>query len=159
MPYQKPGGFHQLKGSPCSNLLLNRAVRRKQDFCSSESWQQGEPSTLWIIYEKSFQVQVVADSELDSEEMQTIVGSLQWAVKPRDGADKDARRVRAKSVFASAAPSKLSRLCALLAWQVQNEFLSKSAIKNSSVVLWRRKTTLSTSTSFSFTNKAMITVN
>ena len=64
---------------------------------------------------KILQVQVVTDSELNSEEVQTIVGSLQRAVKPGDGADKDAQGVGAESIVASAAPSKLSGLCASLA--------------------------------------------
>ena len=71
------------------------------------------------------QVQVVTDSEFNSEEVQTIVGSLQRAVKPRDGADKDAQGVGAESIVASAAPSKLSGLCASLARQVQTEILSQ----------------------------------
>ena len=61
------------------------------------------------------QVQVVTDSEFNSEEVQTIVGSLQRAVKSRDGADKDAQGIGAESVLASVAPSKLSGLCASLA--------------------------------------------
>ena len=61
------------------------------------------------------QAQIVPNAKTDSEEMQTIVGSLQRAVKPRDGADKDAQGVGAESVVASAASSKLSGLCASLA--------------------------------------------
>ena len=47
--------------------------------------------------------------------MQAVVGSVQGALKPGDGADKDARRVGAEPVVASAAPSELSGLCASLA--------------------------------------------
>ena len=87
------------------------------------------------------QVQVVTDAKLDTEEVQTIVGGLQRAVKPRDGADKDAQGVGTESVIASAAPSKLSGLCASLARQVQTEILSQklyiyfTSHVNSSVVL------------------------
>ena len=71
-----------------------------------------------IIYDTYFQVQIVTHPKLNSEEMQTIIGSLQRAVKSRDGADKDAQGIGAESVVASVAPSKLSGLCASLARQV-----------------------------------------
>ena len=109
-----PGGFHQLKGSPCSSLLPTRAVRRKEDFCSSESWRPGDLNTPTIIYDPYFQVQIVTNRKLNSEEMQTIAGSVQRAVKPRDGADQDAQGIGAESVLASVAPSKLSGLRASL---------------------------------------------
>ena len=109
------GGFHQLKGNPCSNLWLTQVVRRKEDFCSSESWQPGDLSPPMRIFDAYFQVQIVTNSKLNSEEMQTIVGSLQRAVKPRDGVDKDAQGIGTESVVASVAPSKLSGLCASFA--------------------------------------------
>ena len=109
------GGFRQEGGSPCSNLLRTQAARRKEAFYWKESWQPGDPSTPTVIYDVCFQEQVVTNAKLNSEEMQTIIGSLQRAVKPRDGANKDAQGVGAESVIASVAPSKLSGLCASLA--------------------------------------------
>ena len=71
-----------------------------------------------------FQAQIVTDIEVNCENMQAVIGSVQGALKPGDGADKDARGVGAESVVASAAPSKLSGLCASFARQVQTEILT-----------------------------------
>ena len=72
-------------------------------------------STPTVIYDACLQVQTVTNAKLNSEKMQTVVGGLQRAVKPRDGVDKDAQGIGTESVLASAAPSKLSGLCASLA--------------------------------------------
>ena len=115
-------------------------MRRKEVFCWRESWRPGDTSIqprdghapyfadqskpirvsahiceYLRIYDVCFQEQVVTNTELNAEEMQTIIGSLQRVVKPRDGANKDAQGVGAESVVASVAPSKLSGLCASLA--------------------------------------------
>ena len=60
-------------------------------------------------------VQIVADPKFNSWKKQALVGVIQGALKPGDGADKDARRVGTEPVVASAAPSELSGLCASLA--------------------------------------------
>ena len=154
------------KGESLLQLVADSRCEKKVRFLleriMAARWSQHSNDNIWY---NILQVQVVTDSEFNSEEVQTIVGSLQRAVKPRDGADKDAQGVGAESVFASAASSKLSRLCASPAWQVQTEIFTQkyqsyfTSPDNSSAALCRRKTTLSTSTSFSFISKVMITVN
>ena len=109
-----PGGFHHLKANPFSTLLPIQAARKKEISCSSESWQPGDPVEP-TVSKNCFQAQIVTDIEINCENMQAVVGSIQGALKPGDGADKDARRVGTEPVVASAAPSELSGLCASLA--------------------------------------------
>ena len=109
-----PGGFHHLKVNPFSTLLPIQAARKKEISCSSESWQPGDPVEP-VSKKKCLQAQIVTDTEVNCENKQAVVGSVQGALKPGDGADKDVRGVGAEPVVASAAPSELSGLCASLA--------------------------------------------
>ena len=109
--------LHLVADSSCEkkgNLLLERIMAARWP-CWANSFQK-----------TCFQAQIVTDTEINCENMQAVVGSVQGALKPGDGADKDVRGVGAESVVASAAPSELSGLCASLAWQVQTYILNQN---------------------------------
>ena len=70
------------------------------------------------------QAQIVANTRLNSEDVEAGVGLVQGAFKPGAGADEDVRGVEAESVVASAASSELSGLSAALAGQVHHEYFT-----------------------------------